>query len=102
MITKNTLTGDRKIMNMQKVGTVVQSKSGHENGENPRKHRAGELMRYTLCVIQERQRRNSFRYGFALNPLKAFWVCEPAGGRRAAKPPILLICLIISVLGLCC
>jgi hypothetical protein len=65
MITKNTLTGDRKIMNMQKVGIVVQSKSGHENGANPRKHRAGDSMRYTLCVIKGEQRRNSLRYGFA-------------------------------------
>lgn len=49
-----TLTGARKIMNMRKVGTVVQSKSGPVKGANPRKQRAGGMTSYTLCVIQSK------------------------------------------------
>jgi hypothetical protein len=59
MISENTLTGDRKMMNMAKVGTVVQSNFGQVKGANPRKQRAGGMTRYTLCVIDGAEKRNS-------------------------------------------
>ena len=52
MIRKNHFTGDRKIMNMQKLGTVVQSNSGQAKSANPRKQRAVGMTRYTLCEYQ--------------------------------------------------
>jgi hypothetical protein len=67
MITKNTLTGARKMMNMQKLGIVVQSKFGQAKGANPRKQRAGGLMRYTLCEYQGKAKRNSSRHSFAFD-----------------------------------
>jgi len=35
MIEQNTLTGDRKIMNMLKLGTVLQAAKPFKNPENP-------------------------------------------------------------------
>lgn len=50
MIHLNTLTGEQKIMNMAKLGTVAQSKFGQVKIANPRKYKAGGITRYTLCV----------------------------------------------------
>jgi hypothetical protein len=57
-------------MNMRKLGTVAQSNSGQAKSANPRKYKAGGLMRYTLCVIKEVQRRNSYRNSF--NPVALY------------------------------
>ncbi len=43
-------------MNMRKPGTVAQSKFGQQKFLNPRKQRAFDLMRYTLCEYRGRQR----------------------------------------------
>lgn len=60
----NTLTGERKIMNMAKLGTVAQSKSRPAEGANPRKQRADGMTSYTLCVFQGVAKRNSFRNSY--------------------------------------
>jgi hypothetical protein len=54
MKSKISLTGERKIMNMQKLGIFVQSKSGQAKSANPRKQRAGGMTFYTLCEYQGR------------------------------------------------
>ena len=61
---KNTLTGDRKIMNMPKLGTVIQSNLALENLQNLLKQRASGLMRYTLCEYRSKAKRNSLLNGF--------------------------------------
>jgi hypothetical protein len=57
MKSKNILTGERKIMNMQKLGIVVQSISLQEKVLTPRQYRAFNMTRYTLCEYQGRPSR---------------------------------------------
>lgn len=67
MKSKITLTGEQKIMNMQKLGTVVQSKSGQAKSANPRKQRAGGMTCYTLCEYQGQAKRNSSPHSFSFD-----------------------------------
>lgn len=53
MISKITLTGGRKMMNMAKLGIVSAAGNYFHSLGNPRKQRAGDLMRYTLCVFHK-------------------------------------------------
>jgi hypothetical protein len=83
MKSKNILTGERKIMNMQKVGIVVQSISLQEKVLTPRQYRAFNMTRYTLCEYQGQARRNNNRNGFAFDipPIRRI---TPILGYRAA------------------
>jgi hypothetical protein len=76
------LTTQEKIMNMQKVGTFVQSNSGQQKRSNPRQYRASNVTRYTLCVFQGWQRRNGLRHGFAFD-------IPPIIGLTAAGPDLI-------------
>lgn len=80
------------MMNMAKLGTVIQSKTRLAKNGNPRKQRAGGLMRYTLCVFQGWANRNGSRHGFAFDipaisgrALKAYNVEEKIRATRRAK-----------------
>jgi len=83
MIAFLTLTGGRKMMNMAKLGTVIQSKTGQAKSGNPLKQRAGDLMRYTLCVFQDKARRNGSRNSFAR---KGGFDLSPISGRPLGRP----------------
>ncbi|MBI5626227.1 MAG: hypothetical protein HY935_03355 [Nitrosomonadales bacterium] len=52
MNSKITLTGDRKMMNMAKLGTVSRAGNSFHSLGNPHKQRAGGMTRYTLCAFQ--------------------------------------------------
>jgi hypothetical protein len=79
MIHLNILTGARKIMNMAKLGTVAQSKSGPAKGANPRKQRAFGMTWYTLCEYQGKAKRNSSRHGFAFDILRISRLASGSG-----------------------
>ena len=55
------------MMNMAKLGIVSRAGNYFHSLGNPRKQRAGGLMRYTLCVFQGWARRNGSRNGFAFD-----------------------------------
>jgi hypothetical protein len=83
MKSKNILTGERKIMNMRKVGIVVQSISLQEKVLTPRQYRAFNMTRYTLCEYQRQAKRNSSRHSFAFYILLIGRIA-PVSCRRAA------------------
>lgn len=79
-------------MNMAKLGIVAQSKFGQAKGANPRKHKAGDVMRYTLCVYQGQAKRNSFRSSFI--PFRC--VYQGVVRRRAARHTLLVNMFVFS------
>lgn len=64
---KITLTTQEKIVNMVKLGIVSAAGNYFHSFGKRHKQRAGGLMRYTLCVFQDKARRHSSRYGFAFD-----------------------------------
>ena len=58
------------MMNMAKLGIVSAAGNYFHSLGNPRKQRAGGLMRYTLCVFQGKARQNGSRNGFTVSPMK--------------------------------
>jgi hypothetical protein len=70
-------------MNMRKVGIVVQSISLQEKVLTPRKYRAFNMTRYTLCEYQRQAKRNSSRHSFAFYILLIGRIA-PVSCRRAA------------------
>jgi hypothetical protein len=71
------------MMNMRKVGIVVQSISLQEKVLTPRQYRAFNMTRYTLCEYQRQAKRNSSRHSFAFYILLIGRIA-PVSCRRAA------------------
>jgi hypothetical protein len=97
----DSLTLQKKIMNMAKLGTVSRSLKIYSLLGNPLESRAGGLMRYTLCVFQGAERRNSFRNNSCSFPDVAAIRSGRLGALRREASPLLIICSIIVPLKVC-
>ena len=95
MIHLDSLTVDRQFVNMGETGMISCAKKVADSLANPHEQRVGGLMRYTLCVFQGRQRRNSFRNDFTLFSLVQRDAQVRPKAHRARSAPLLLICVII-------
>lgn len=97
-----TLTGARKIMNMAKLGTVAQSKLGHQKSANPRKYKAGGMTCYTLCVIKGAARWNSFRNNSCSFPDVAGFVAGALAPSERSSPLLIICCDLVPRVHVTC